>query len=692
MESSTIQQTFVAALRHHQAGQLQEAERLYRQVLAWQPEHVGALNYLGVIADAVGKRDIAVELIRRAISIHPNYADAHGSLGVALHGKGQIDEAIVAFRRAIVLRPDFIEAHNNLGNALQDKRQLDEAIVAYRRAIALSPMQAEPHHNLGNALRAKREFGEAIAAYRRALALKPDYADACSNLGIALMATGEMDEGIAAFRRAIELNPKFADAYNNLGNALGEKGQLDEAEAAYRQAIALRPNYADAHSNLGSNLKDQGRLDEAIAACRQAIAINPRLALAHSNLILTLHYHPGYDGRSIAEELGRWNQQHAEPLRKFIQPHQNQRDPERRLRIGYLSPDFRDHPVGRCLLPLIRAHDRRLFEIVCYAHVLRPDDATRQFQDSADLWRDGVGLSDEQVAAQIRQDRIDILVDLSLHTAGNRLPVFARKPAPIQVSYLGYPGTTGMAAIDYRLSDSSIDPPESSDQYTETTLRLPRSYLCWEWSGKDVPVGPLPARSNGFVTFGCLNNFCKATPDVLRTWGDLMSALPTSRLILRSPSGSTSQRVLEILGQCGINADRVELIARVPWDEYVGLYHRMDITLDPFPYCGHTVSLDSLWMGVPVVTLSGEKAVGRGGRSLLSNLGLAELIAFTPGQYVKIALDLAGDLDRMESLRQGMRARMQASPLMDAPGLARDLESAYRQVWRAWCEKSLANA
>ncbi|MGA3068407.1 MAG: hypothetical protein ABSF29_16320, partial [Tepidisphaeraceae bacterium] len=309
-----------------------------------------------------------------------------------------------------------------------------------------------------------------------------------------------------------------------------------------------------------------------------------------------------------------------------------------------------------------------------------------RFKKSADRWRDIAGLTDEQAANQIREDQIDILVDLALHTGGNRLLVFARKPAPIQATYLGYPGSTGLATIDYRLTDPFIDPPGADDDYTETTLRLPRSYLCWQWGGKEVSVAPLPARVNKFVTFGCLNNFCKVTPAVLKTWGELMARAPNSRLILRCPIGLASQLVLATLADQGIDESRVELIARLPWDKYVALYHRIDLCLDPFPYCGHTVSLDSLWMGVPVVTLSGETAVGRGGRSILSNLGLPELIASTPADYVKIATELAGNFHQLGELRRTMRGRMRDSPLMDAPGVARDIESAYRRIWRIWCK------
>ncbi|MGD0768693.1 MAG: tetratricopeptide repeat protein [Tepidisphaeraceae bacterium] len=824
MAQLTIQQAFDLAVRRQLAGRLEEAEQLYRQILARQPEHSGAMHYLGVTAHLLGRNDIAVDLIRRAIALRPiwaeahynlgialkdkgqldeaiaafrqatalkpnypeanhnlgsalrdsgqldeaiaayrqaialspNFAEAHSSLGNALRGKGRLDEAIAACRQAIALNPNFPEAHNNLGSALKEKGQLDEAIAAYRQAFALRPNYAEAHSNLGNALRDKGQLDEAIAAcrqgivlnrnlaeaynnlgsalkdkgqlveaiaaYRQAIALKPDYAEAPSNLGNALKDKGRLDEAIAAFRQAIALNPNSPEAHNNLGSALNEKRQLDEAIAACGQAIALRPNYAEAHNNLGNALKDMGQLDEGIAAYRQAIAINPNLAEAHnnlanvlkdkgqldeaitafrqsialkpnyaeahSNLVFAMHYHPGYDAQAIAEEQGRWNRQHAEPLQKFIQIHSNDPSADRRLRIGYVSPDFRDHPVGRNLLPLFLHHDRRQMDITCYAQVPLPDVITSRFQQSADCWRNVVGLSDDQVAKQIREDRIDILVDLALHTANNRLLVFARKPAPVQVTFAGYPGGTGLSTIDYRLSDPYLDPPGMDESvYSERTIRLPDSFWCFDpLENRDIPVNSLPALETGFVTFGCLNTFCKVNDGVLALWAQVLLQVENSRLLLLVPHGSHRERTLERLSQEGIEPGRVEFIPRKSRQGYLQLYHGIDLSLDSFPYNGHSTSLDSYWMGVPVITLVGKTVVGRAGLSQLTNLGLTELIAHTPEQYVRIAMELAKDLPKLGELRSTLRRRMEQSPLMNAPRFARNIEAAYREIWRTWRE------
>jgi len=654
MTQITLQQTVDLAVQHHQAGRLHEAEKLYRLILAERPDHVDAMQNLAVIAHQVGRNDAAVEL----------------------------------FRRVIALKPDLAEAHNNLGNALKAQGRLDEAMAAYLRAIALKVDYAEAHYNLGIALADKTQFDQAIAEYRQATALRADYAEAYNNLGIALKRRLKLDEAILAYRQAIAVSPSYAEAHNNLGNALRERGRGDEAVAAYRRAIALKGGFAEAHGNLGIALTDQGELDDAIAACRQAIALNPNLPETHSNLVFTLHYDPAYNARAIAEELRRWNRQHAEPLRKFILPHTNDASPDRPLRIGYVSPDFREHVVGRNVLPLFRCHDHQQFATICYAHVLNPDGMTSEFQRNSECWRNILGVSDEEAARQVHQDRIDILVDLALHTADNRLLVFARKPAPVQVTFAGYPGSTGLSTIDYRLSDPYLDPPDMDESvYSERTIRLPDSFWCYDpLDAAAIPVNSLPAQHSGVVTFGCLNKFFKLNEVVLALWARVLRQVENSRLLLLAPPGSPRQRTLDRLSQEGITASRVEFALRQPRMEYMKLYHRIDLGLDSFPYNGHTTSLDSFWMGVPVVTLVGQTAVWRAGWCQLSNLGLTELAAHTPEQFVQIAVELAKDLPRLANLRSTLRGRMEQSPLMDVPRFARNVEATYRQMWRNWCE------
>jgi predicted O-linked N-acetylglucosamine transferase (SPINDLY family) len=572
-------------------------------------------------------------------------------------------------------------SHHNAG-------RLAEAQRIYRQILSQQPDHADALHLLGVLAGQTGRLDSAVELIRRAIRLRPDLADAYINLGVVLKANGQLDEAIACYRQAIRLSPDLAEVHSNLGNALQDKEQLDEAIAAYRQAIRLKPDNAEAHYNLGHALNKIGRLDEAVSCNRQAVRLKPDFAEAHSNVVFILQYHPGYDGGMILEKARRWNQQHAEPLKKFIQPHTNNRDPERRLRIGYVSPDFREHCQSFFTIPLFSNHDRTKFEIFCYAHVGRPDAVSERIRGWVDFWRPILGMTDEEVAGKIREDRIDILVDLTMHMADGRPLVFSRKPAPVQAAWLAYPGTTGLSAMDYRLTDPYLDPPGLNDSfYSESSIRLPDSFWCYDPLVTEPAVNPLPAQTNGHVTFGCLNNFCKVNEPVLRLWAHVLKTVPGSRFMMLCPEGNHRQPLLDVLQREGISPDHVELIAGRPRLQYLELYHRMDVGLDTFPYNGHTTSLDSFWMGVPVVTLVGQTVVGRAGLSQLTNLGLPELIAQTPEQYVQIAADLTGNLPRLAELRRTLRARMQASPLMDAPRFARNVEAAYRQMWRNWCQQ-----
>jgi predicted O-linked N-acetylglucosamine transferase (SPINDLY family) len=564
--------------------------------------------------------------------------------------------------------------------------RLQAAEQIYQQILACEPNHFDAVHLLGVIAHQTGRHEVAVEHIGRAIALNGNAAIFHNNLGEAYRALGKPSEAAACSRRALELNPDYAAAHNNLGNALKDLGRFDEAVVCYRRALELEPHFAQAHNNLGSALKDQGELQNALACYRRAVELNPGYAAAHSNLVYAQVFCGDYDARALYEEHLRWNRQHAMPLAKFLEPHLNHRSPDRRLRVGYVSPDFRDHVVGRNLLPLFREHDHRRFEIFCYADVPRGDEVTRHFRGCADAWRDTAGLTDPGLAERIRDDRVDILVDLTLHMARNRLLVFARKPAPVQVTFAGYPGTTGLAAIDYRLTDPHLDPPGLDDRsYSEESVRLPDTFWCYDPLGSEPTVNALPATERGYITFGCLNNFCKVNAPVLRLWAQVLGAVDRSRLLLLAPAGGPGERTLEFLEQEGVATDRVTLIARRPRAQYLELYRGIDVGLDTFPYNGHTTSLDSLWMGVPVITLTGQTIVGRAGLSQLKNLGLPDLIAETTAQFVNVAVELAGDLPRLAELRATLRDRMRKSPLMDAPGFARNIESVYRQMWRKWC-------
>jgi predicted O-linked N-acetylglucosamine transferase (SPINDLY family) len=716
MTRITIDQAMQIAIGHHQAGRLAEAEPIYRQVLGQVPDHPDALHLLGAVACQTGHLAAAIELIGRAIAINSDVAEYHGTLGEAYRRSGQQSAAIAGFRRALELKPDLALAHGNLGIALQAEGRLDEAIAAlcrsveiepndavvesnlglalleagrieeavaaHERAVALGPANSASLRNLGVALHSAGRSGAAIAAYQRALVLAPDDANTCNNLGMTLLETGRIDEAIAALSRAVALSPSLAQSQNNLGNALRDSGRLDEARSALERAIALKPGLADAYNNLGNVLKDQGRIHEALDAFRKAAALSPQDAKTASNLLFSLHADPDIDAQALLAEHRRWALRFAAPLAAQIQPHPNDRTPDRRLRIGYVSPDFRAHAVGHLLLALLAHHDHDRFEIVAYAEVRTHDSVTRQLQALTDRWRDTTGLGDPQLADQIRTDRIDILVDLALHTAGNRMLVFARKPAPVQVTMLGLPTTTGLDTIDYRLTDPYLDPPGETDaDYSEQSIRLPHSFWVFQPPDDSPPVSALPAETKAFVTFGCLNQFTKVSRPALELWVKILQALPDARLVIQAPEGSPRAAVHALFEEGGIIPDRVAFVAKAPRRAYFERFGDLDLGLDPFPYNGHTSTLDALWMGVPVVTLAGRTAVARGGVSTLSNLGLTELIAHTPEQYVDIAVTWARDRTRLATLRAGLRQRMLASALTDGRQFAADVEAAFRQMW-----------
>lgn len=640
------------AIKEHRAGRLVEAEGLYQQALDAEPQHAEAWHLRGLLAVQAGQSPAGVEYIQRAVA----------------------------------LKPDFVEALYNLGVILERSDRLEEAASCYRRAIAIAPGNAVMHVNLGNTLNRQRQSVEAIGCYRRAIELEPDNAAWHFNLGLILHATGGYAEAAACYRRAIVLRPDMAQGYNNLGTLLMEQRQFEAAEACLAEVIRRDPNFAEAYCNLGIVWRAMARLKESEAAIRRAIEIKPDSESANSSLLYGLYFCPEYDAAAIAEVHRQWNERHGAPLTKRIRPWTNEPLPERRLRIGYFSPDFRDHCQSFFTIPLLTHHDHEHFEVLCYSSTARPDAITNRLRNLADHWREIGGMSAEEAAERVRQDRIDIFVDLVLHMGG-RPSLFARKPAPVQVCWLGYPGTTGLTAIDYRVSDPFLDPPGMFDRYySEETIRLPHSFWCYDPLSVGPEVNRLPALENGYVTFGCLNNFCKVNEGVLRLWAGVMRAVERSRLILMAPEGATRTRVLGVLGEEAVAAERVMFVPFQPRADYLTTYQEIDISLETVPANGHTTSLDSFWMGVPVPTIVGRTAIGRAGVCLLENLGLPELIAKTPDEYVRVVSELASDLDRLGTLREGLRERMERSPLMDGRRFARDMEEAYRGMWRRWCE------
>lgn len=665
--SPGLDELFQTAILYHRAGRLKEAEGIYRRILSQDPHQPDVLHLLGVVATQAGHHDAAVDLIRRAVALKPDFAEAYNSLGVALRGAGQKDEAINCFERALKLERDNPEAVANLGNALRDKGQVDRAIACFNEALALRPDFAEIHKDLGDALDDAGRVEEAITSYDRALALRPDYVVAHYNRAGALRKAGKPDEAISSYRRALALKPDLAEAYNNLGILLRQSGVIDEAILCLNRAVALKPNYLEACNNLGSVLLDAGQVDQAIGCCKRVLAMKPDFAMAHSNLLMDLHYPDTYDPASVFQEHLAFGRCHAQPLYPANAAFGNDSDPNRRLRIGYVSRDFRCHSVACFLEPILANHDHRDHWIVCYDDHLHGDSTTQRLRGFADEWRDITRLSDESAADLIRRGRIDLLVDLAGHTASNRLLVFARRPAPVQVTYLGYPDTTGLSAIDYRLTDAHADPPGATESlHTEQLIRLPFGAWCFRPPDPSPAVGPPPGDGLGAVTFGSFNALAKITGSMIRCWSEILRSVPNARLLLKNRSFAApaiARSTIEAFGQHGIAADRIELHRyETSHFEHLNLYGRVNIALDTFPYHGTTTTCEALWMGVPVITLAGNTHVSRVGVSLLSSVGLGHLIAESHEQYARIAIDLAGETSQLAKLRWGLRQRMLCSP------------------------------
>jgi len=603
-------------------------------------------------------------------------------LANALASAGKSSEAIARYEQLLALHSDFPEAHNNLGVVLASRDRIDEAIAHYERAIMQRPRFADAHNNLGVALVSQGKLDQSIHHYERAIDLNPEFADAHNNLSLVLSSQGKPDGAAAYSKRALALKPDYAEAHNNLGIALAAKGEINDAIQHYRRAIALRPNFPNAHNNLAVALVSQGRIDQAISHYQLALALNPDYVNAHSGLLFTLNYADTLDPAAIYQAHIGFARRWETPLVSQIEPFFPDRTPDRRLRIGYVSSCFRRHSVAYFIEPVLAHHHSHRFEIYCYHNNPNEDEVTQRLKKRANHWRSIVGLSDEQAAQQIREDRIDILVDLDGHTANNRLLVFARKPAPIQVTWLGYPNTTGLSTVEYRLTDELADPTGMTERYhSERLARLPECFCCYQPPREAPEVSELPARYKGYVTFGSFNYTGKITPEVIAAWAEILQAVPRSHLALKN-SGlgepDMQRMVQQAFAKLGVEPQRLELRGQDrSVSDHLARYGEVDIGLDPFPYNGTTTTCEALWMGVPVVTLEGRTHAGRVGVSLMTGLGLPEYIGRSVEEYAATAVRWALDLEHLGTLRNELRSRVAASPLTDAPRFTQHLERAF---------------
>jgi protein O-GlcNAc transferase len=573
---------------------------------------------------------------------------------------------------------------------LQKSGDLSGAESVLREIVARDTEDPDALHLLGNNLYLQNRFAEALVPLYQVIVAMPDSAEAYFTLATVVRAMGRLELAIHYLTKALELRPNFMAAAVSLANVLRSTGRPDDAEIWYRRAAQASPHSAEALYNLANLLHSGGKIDEAIATYRRAIDIRPEFVMAHSGLVYSLNFHPGYTPEQIFHAHVEWARQHAEPLKNAMVPHKNKISPARILKIGYVSPNFRDHAVTYFFESVLHCHDLRQFYVVCYSDTIKEDQYTKRLKVSCAQWRDTSRLTDDSLASQIRQDEVDILVDLSGHTEKNRLLVFARAPAPVQVTWNGYANTTGMAAIDYRITDPIADPPGMTDHlHTEKLVRLPETYMVFRPPDDSPAVSELPAQRSGCITFGSFNALPKITIEVVRTWSSILNAIPRSRLLMAAmPPGQARNRILGQFAANGIDGSRVELHDKLPAYEFLELHRQVDIALDPFPFSGTTTTCHTLWMGVPIIALAGASHVSRVTASMLNNVGLSSLVAISERDYVIKATDLAGDIDRMAVLRRTMRDRMLNSPLADAPRFTSHLEHAYRKMWETWCDQT----
>jgi len=657
----------------------------YREVLRLAPDDADAIGALGVAMMELGNTPEAIEYFHRVISLRPDDPTAYYNLATSLKDESDPDVALELYRRALDLNPGYAAAHNNLGLLLKTKGELEDATDAFGEAIRSNPRHIHAHLNLASLLLDKGDFAKAEEVGRKALGIDARHPGALQSLGATLTALGNFDAAERVLRTALDIDTELSDARVKLGQALDAQNRLGEAIMEYRAVAAHTTSYRFAQNNLGVCLMNQGRIAPALAAFSRALDAHSSYVETHSNTLFCSNYVADITPSALYALHRGWVRRHAASLAGPAP--QTDLSPSRPLRLGYVSPDFCSHPVASFIEPLITGRDRHQFTVTCYADVWREDEITRRFRDRSDRWRDLRGLDDDKAAALIRDDGIDILVDLAGHTAANRLPVFARRAAPVQVTYLGYPNTTGLDEIDYRFTDEFADPPGEADElHSEELVRLRGGFLCYAPPPDHPPVGDAPALTNGRVTFGSFNNVNKVNDTVVAVWARILNSLPRSRLLLKSQQlvdAGARRRLHGLFAEHGIDQARIELMGRLPnRNDHLSTYSRVDVALDPFPYNGTTTTCEALWMGVPVVTLTGRVHRARVGTSLLHYAGLDEFVTPSIDSYIDKALGLARDPEGLTALRHGLRQRVANSFLTDAQRAVDSLQSAYREMWR----------
>ncbi len=686
---------FLAGAVHGALGVFYEAEKCCRKALQLAPDQPVLLHNLGIVLLRQDRVIEAEEVLLRARSLQPSNAEIITALADSVLGQGRLELAISLYQESLAIAPRQAQAINNLASAHQRLGHFSAAESCYRQAAVAAPKLAETYLVLSKFLIDRGELGQALTVIEQGLEQLPGQADLCYQQGFIFSELGRQEQALGAFEVCLAADPGHAEARFGRAMIMRHTGFLTEAANELQQLLNANEGNARAHASLSGLFLDEGRVEVMLQHDQRAVELDPANIEMQQHLLMDMHYSDRISPQELYAAHRHWGEVYGTTVEARSR-HANAPDPARVLRVGYVSGDFKQHSVAHFIAAILEHQDRAAYLVYCYSN-LRPerhDAMTVQLREAADLWRDVAVLSDLDLATLIAADGIDILIDLSGHTSGNRLGAFAYRPAPVQMSWIGYPDTTGLPAMDYRLIDEWADPSGVADERaTETLLRIVNGFLCYSPPKAAPDCGSPPCQLNGYVTFGSLNNLAKVNDSVIACWSAILQSVPGSRLLLKGAAladASVRERIAARFGEHGIAAHRLELIAyTASIEQHLACYQRMDIALDTFPYNGTTTTCEALWMGVPVVTLVDQVHASRVGLSLLSQIGLAEFAASDRGEYERRAVALANDAARLETLHASLRDRMRSSPLMDKQGFCVRLESCYRQAWQQWCEQAV---
>jgi predicted O-linked N-acetylglucosamine transferase (SPINDLY family) len=679
---------FARAQTSHQRGLVSEAQALCREILQMVPRHFHALQLLAVTEYQNGRHDEADRLLQQALGIEPHSVAALSNRGVVLHELKRFEEALACYDKAVAIQPDCAEALSNGANALAQLERFEEAVARYDKALVVRSGYAEAYSNRANALYHLRRYDEALTDCDRALALKPSDADALSNRGNALTQLRRFDDALASYDEALAINPRLSTAWVGRGNVLLNLNRYAEAFTAYQKALEAKPDNLNAMSQLAHFHERQGRIDEAIACYDRALAIKPDFADAISNKIFTLDFAAdvGIEEQQAARK-DWWRQIGAKIAATSSYRHDNDPDPARRIVLGYVSADFRRHSAAAAFRPVLRNHDKTQFEIVCYSCSVAQDEKTEDFRRIADRWVDASQWSDRVLADRVHADKVDILVDLSGHSAGHRLGTFARRPAPVQVTAWGHATGTGLPVIDYLFCDPVTMPPSVRHLFAEELYDLPCIITT-----EPPPVGlrpcDPPVLSNGYVTFGVFNRMAKVSDDAVAVWARILDRVPRSRLLMKD--GALNEESLRALLRerffaHGVSPDRIDFLGYTPREEHLAAFGNLDICLDPFPQNGGVSTWEALHMGVPVVAKLGNVPVSRSSGAILSSLGMSDWVADNADEYVSIAVARAATPEELKKLRHALATTIARSASGNGVLYTRAVEQGYRAMWEEYC-------